>query len=115
MSERLPRTSRTLTALAALTGFTRLGRPNAPDSRTRGPSSAASGARSARESQERLGHCLSAIAVQLELADALHRRGRHEEANAAGRRARALAVDGIAETRRAIDVLGEPAPTLDRI
>ena len=73
--------------------------------RTGAGSNQAQRIRSARESQEWLGHCLSAIAVQLELANALHRHGRDDEANAATRQARSLAVDGIAETGRAIHVL----------
>ncbi|MEV0260296.1 histidine kinase [Streptomyces sp. NPDC050617] len=91
--------------------------------------------RIAREIHDVLGHSLSGIALQLDMADALSQKDRGEEALAAVRRARALAVDSIAETRHAVhalredtlplqetlrlmaeseevafDVLGEPAP-----
>jgi signal transduction histidine kinase len=62
-------------------------------------------ARIAREIHDVLGHSLSGIALQLDMADALHGSGRDEEANAAVRRARAVAVDSIGETRRAVHAL----------
>ena len=61
--------------------------------------------RIAREIHDVLGHSLSGIAMQLDLADALHAGNRDDEANAAVRRARAMAVSGIAETRRAVHAL----------
>jgi signal transduction histidine kinase len=63
--------------------------------------------RIAREIHDVLGHALSGIAVQLDMADALHGGGRDQDANEAVRRARALAVSGIGETRRAIHALRE--------
>jgi signal transduction histidine kinase len=75
--------------------------------------------RIAREIHDVLGHSLSGVALQLEMAEALRERGREEEAAAAVRRARALAVDSIGETRRAVHALREdplPLPeTLRRI
>ncbi|MCO5973797.1 sensor histidine kinase [Actinoallomurus soli] len=75
--------------------------------------------RIAREIHDVLGHALSGIAVQLDMADALHAGGRDRDANEAVRRARALAVSGIGETRRAIHALREdtlPLPeTIARI
>ncbi|OIV36071.1 two-component sensor histidine kinase [Mangrovactinospora gilvigrisea] len=68
--------------------------------------------RIAREIHDVLGHSLSGIAVQLDLAAALHVRGRDEEAAAAAGRARALAVDSIGETRRAVHALREGTPPL---
>jgi signal transduction histidine kinase len=64
-------------------------------------------ARIAREIHDVLGHSLSGIAIQLDMADALHSGGREAEANLATRRARALAVGSITETRRAIQALRE--------
>lgn len=63
--------------------------------------------RIAREIHDVLGHSLSGIALQLDMADALHDSGRDDEAIAAVRRARALAVDSIGETRRAVHALRE--------
>ncbi|MFD2419642.1 sensor histidine kinase [Amycolatopsis pigmentata] len=63
--------------------------------------------RIAREIHDVLGHSLSGIALQLEMADALHGDGRDTEANEAVRRARAMAVSGIGETRRALHALRE--------
>jgi signal transduction histidine kinase len=63
--------------------------------------------RIAREVHDVLGHSLSGIALQLDMADALRDSGRDEEVTAAIRRARALAVDGISETRRAVHALRE--------
>ncbi|HVR00416.1 MAG TPA: histidine kinase [Mycobacterium sp.] len=63
--------------------------------------------RIAREIHDVLGHSLSGIALQLDMADALRDNGRDKEATAAIRRARALAVDSISETRRAVHALRE--------
>ncbi|MBF6063321.1 two-component sensor histidine kinase [Nocardia terpenica] len=63
--------------------------------------------RIAREIHDVLGHSLSGIAMQLDMADGLHESGREAEAAAAVRRARALAVDSIGETRRAVQALRE--------
>ncbi|MFJ5534735.1 sensor histidine kinase [Streptomyces sp. NPDC093261] len=63
--------------------------------------------RIAREVHDVLGHSLSGIALQLDMADALRDSGREDEATAAIRRARALAVDSISETRRAVHALRE--------
>jgi signal transduction histidine kinase len=63
--------------------------------------------RISREIHDVLGHSLSQIALQLGLADTLHGKGRDEEANLATRRARALAVEGMSEARRAIQALRE--------
>lgn len=63
--------------------------------------------RIAREIHDVLGHSLSGVALQLEMAEALRERGRAEEAAAAVRRARALAVDSIGETRQAVHALRE--------
>ncbi|WP_327139558.1 sensor histidine kinase [Nocardia sp. NBC_01327] len=63
--------------------------------------------RIAREVHDVLGHSLSGIALQLDLADALHESGRDAESIAAVRKARALAVDSIGETRRAVQALRE--------
>ncbi|PWI44876.1 histidine kinase [Streptomyces sp. ICBB 8177] len=75
--------------------------------------------RIAREIHDVLGHSLSGIALQLDMADALRDSGREQDAVAAVRRARALAVDSINETRRAVHALREdtlPLPdTLRRL
>lgn len=63
--------------------------------------------RIAREIHDVLGHSLSGIALQLDLADALRQSGRDDEASVAVRRARSLAVDSIGETRRAVHALRE--------
>lgn len=68
--------------------------------------------RIAREIHDVLGHSLSGIALQLDMADALQESGREAEANAAVRRARALAVDSIGETRRAVHALREDSQPL---
>lgn len=70
--------------------------------------------RIAREIHDVLGHSLSGISLQLDLADALHGKGRDGEANLAVLRARALAVDSIAETRHAIEALREDSLPLSR-
>jgi signal transduction histidine kinase len=64
-------------------------------------------ARIAREIHDVLGHSLSGIALQLDMADALAGSGRADEAVLAVRKARGLAVDSIAETRRAVYALRE--------
>ncbi|GLY46700.1 histidine kinase [Lentzea sp. NBRC 102530] len=63
--------------------------------------------RIAREIHDVVGHSLSGIAVQLDMADALHGAGKSAEANEAVLRARALAVSGLKETRRAVHALRE--------
>ncbi|MGI5507092.1 sensor histidine kinase [Lentzea sp. CA-135723] len=63
--------------------------------------------RIAREIHDVVGHSLSGIAVQLDMADALHGAGKSMEANEAVLRARALAVSGLKETRRAVHALRE--------
>jgi signal transduction histidine kinase len=63
--------------------------------------------RIAREIHDVLGHSLSGIALQLEAAEALSSAGREDEAALAVRKARALAVDSITETRRAVHALRE--------
>ncbi|WP_406641758.1 sensor histidine kinase [Amycolatopsis sp. WGS_07] len=63
--------------------------------------------RIAREIHDVLGHSLSGIALQLDMADALRDSGREDEAAAAVRKARAIAVDSISETRRAVHALRE--------
>ncbi|GAA1925390.1 sensor histidine kinase [Streptantibioticus ferralitis] len=68
--------------------------------------------RIAREIHDVLGHALSGIALQLDMADALRDSGREEESTAAVRRARALAVDSISETRRAVHALREDTLSL---
>jgi signal transduction histidine kinase len=65
--------------------------------------------RIAREIHDVVGHSLSGIAVQLDMADALHVAGKSAEANEAVLRARALAVSGLKETRRAVHALRENA------
>jgi signal transduction histidine kinase len=72
--------------------------------------------RIAREIHDVLGHSLSAISLQLDVADTLQSRGRADESVAALRRARALARTGIGETRRAVHALQEdPLPLTDSI
>ncbi|WP_370949435.1 sensor histidine kinase [Amycolatopsis sp. cg5] len=70
--------------------------------------------RIAREIHDVLGHSLSGIAMQLDMADALYGKGRGDEATQAVRRARALAVDSITETRHAIHALREDTLPLER-
>ena len=72
--------------------------------------------RIARDIHDVLGHSLSAISLQLDVADALQAKGRNEESVAALRRARGLARTGIGETRRAIHALQEdPLPLTESI
>ncbi|HEX7305869.1 sensor histidine kinase [Lentzea sp.] len=68
--------------------------------------------RIAREIHDVVGHALSGVAVQLDMADALHAAGKSEEANEAVLRARALAVSGLKETRRAVHALREDSLSL---
>ncbi|KAA9158098.1 two-component sensor histidine kinase [Amycolatopsis acidicola] len=70
--------------------------------------------RIAREIHDVLGHSLSGIALQLDMADALHGKSRDDEANQAVLRARRLAVDSITETRRAIEALRTDTLPLER-
>lgn len=74
-------------------------------------------ARIAREIHDVLAHSLGALAVQLDAADALLTAG--QDADRAHRhvaRARRLAVDGMAETRRAIGALrGEALPLPEQL
>lgn len=69
-------------------------------------------ARIAREIHDVLAHSLSAISMQLELADALLGEGRTDQAGESVRRARALARQGMVETRHAVLALREDAPPL---
>lgn len=74
--------------------------------------------RIAREVHDVVGHSLSGIALQLELAEALQSRGRTDDALAAMRRARTLAVDSIGETRSAVHALrdgAKPVPEALRV
>jgi signal transduction histidine kinase len=69
--------------------------------------------RAASEIHDVLAHSLTAMAVQLELADSLQEAGRATEATDAIRRARNLARRGVVETRQAMHVLGSgPEPLL---
>ncbi|MFI7118849.1 sensor histidine kinase [Amycolatopsis sp. NPDC049868] len=65
--------------------------------------------RIARELHDVLGHSLTGIALQLDMADALGTKGRDAEAGDAVRRARSLAVDGIGRMRQAVHELREDA------
>lgn len=72
--------------------------------------------RIAGEIHDLLGHSLSGIALQLDLAEALTESGRAEEAAEAVRRARAMAVEGIGETRRAVHALaGDDEPVAETV
>ncbi|GAB3721839.1 histidine kinase [Amycolatopsis oliviviridis] len=70
--------------------------------------------RIARELHDVLGHSLTGIALQLDMADALGTKGRDAEAGDAVRRARSLAVDGIGRMRRAVHELREDALPLEQ-
>jgi signal transduction histidine kinase len=73
-------------------------------------------ARLAREIHDVLAHALSALAVQLETADALLERGRVDQARRSVAGASQLAREGLAETRRAIGTLrGETMPLNDML
>ncbi|RJQ85960.1 histidine kinase dimerization/phosphoacceptor domain-containing protein [Amycolatopsis panacis] len=61
--------------------------------------------RIARELHDVLGHSLTGIAMQLDLADALATKGRSEEANSAVLRARSIAVDSVTQMREAVHAL----------
>ncbi|AMM19436.1 hypothetical protein AX769_03870 [Frondihabitans sp. PAMC 28766] len=63
--------------------------------------------RIAREIHDVLGHSLSAIAIQLDMAQVLQAHDRTDDADAAIHRARDLARTGIGETRRAVHALNE--------
>lgn len=69
--------------------------------------------RISREVHDILGHSLSGITLQLDLADALHRRGDDVGANRAVTTAHRLALSGTADTRRAISALREETRPLD--
>ncbi|OXM47941.1 sensor histidine kinase [Amycolatopsis alba] len=69
--------------------------------------------RIARELHDVLGHSLTGIALQLDMADALGTKGRDAEASDAVRRARSLAVDGIGRMRQAVHELREDAVPLE--
>ncbi len=69
--------------------------------------------RIARELHDVLGHSLTGIALQLDMADALGTKGRDAEAGEAVRRARSLAVDGIGRMRQAVHELREGALPLE--
>ncbi|MEV7552914.1 histidine kinase [Amycolatopsis sp. NPDC089917] len=69
--------------------------------------------RIARELHDVLGHSLTGIALQLDMADALGTKGRDAEAGDAVRRARSLAVDGIGRMRQAVHELREDASPLE--
>ncbi|EME57162.1 sensor histidine kinase [Amycolatopsis decaplanina] len=69
--------------------------------------------RIARELHDVLGHSLTGIALQLDMADALGTKGRNAEASDAVRRARSLAVDGIGRMRQAVHELREDAVPLE--
>jgi signal transduction histidine kinase len=70
--------------------------------------------RIAREIHDVLAHSLAALAVQLDVTDSLlsAEPARTEQAAERVRKARRLAVDGLAETRRAIEALRADAPPL---
>jgi signal transduction histidine kinase len=63
--------------------------------------------RIARELHDVLGHSLTGIALQLDMADALNENNRRDEATQALRSARKLAVDSIADMRGAVHALRE--------
>ncbi len=69
--------------------------------------------RLSREVHDLLGHALSGIALQLDLADACHQAGYEERANQAVVVARGLVVEGMAETRRAVHALRDVAQPLE--
>ncbi|MEV6967657.1 histidine kinase [Hamadaea sp. NPDC051192] len=69
--------------------------------------------RIARELHDVLAHSLGSLAIQLEVADALlTRRSDVDDALARVRRARRLAIDGLAEARTAVAALREDVPPL---
>ncbi|GAA3556212.1 histidine kinase [Amycolatopsis ultiminotia] len=68
--------------------------------------------RIARELHDVLGHSLTGIAMQLDLADALATNGRSTEANSAVLRARSIAVDSVTQMREAVHALRDDSQTL---
>ena len=71
--------------------------------------------RVSREIHDILGHSLSGITLQLELADVLHQRGDNTGANRAVTTAHTLALEGTEETRRAITALRAETRPLEEI
>ncbi|MFI9383295.1 sensor histidine kinase [Kutzneria sp. NPDC052558] len=71
--------------------------------------------RIARELHDVLGHSLTGIALQLDMADALNENDRRDEATQAIRHARKLAVDSIVDMRGAVEALREDTVPLSRI
>lgn len=72
-------------------------------------------ARIAREMHDVLAHSLGALGIQLEVAEALLDRDdteSREKARTRVRRARRLAVDGLAEARRAVTALRDDVPSV---
>jgi len=70
--------------------------------------------RIARELHDVLGHSLTGIALQLDMADALNENDRRDEATRAIRHARKLAVDSIVDMRGAVEALREDTVPLSR-
>lgn len=70
--------------------------------------------RIARELHDVLGHSLTGIALQLDMADALNENDRRDEATAAMRNARQLAVTSIGDMREAVHALREDTVPLSR-
>ena len=70
--------------------------------------------RIARELHDVLGHSLTGIALQLDMADALNENDRRDEATKAMRNARQLAVDSIADMRGAVQALREDTVPLSQ-
>jgi len=70
--------------------------------------------RIARELHDVLGHSLTGIALQLDMADALNENDRPDEATRAIRHARKLAVDSIVDMRGAVEALREDTVPLSR-
>ncbi|MFF0143829.1 sensor histidine kinase [Amycolatopsis sulphurea] len=68
--------------------------------------------RIARELHDVLGHSLTGIAMQLDLADALATRGRSEEANSVVLRTRSIAVDSVTQMRAAVLALRDDSQSL---
>ena len=71
--------------------------------------------RVSREIHDILGHSLSGITLQLELADVLHQRGDDTAANRAVTTAHTLALEGTEETRRAITALRAETRPLEEV